>query len=95
MVAILNKHQQYVPSSTSTTEAEVAGSQDTDLLQLDTFHTLLFHGDQLTVERMRSAQAIQANSETGKGKLKGIIPVVADWHAKVNFLGVSWITLYL
>ena len=86
MVSLLEDHHQYVPSS-SVMVKEVVG---VEVMRLDSFHNIIYNGDQLTVERMRGAQAIRSNSENGIDQLRGFVPVVADWHAKVSFLGVSY-----
>ena len=89
MVDILDHHHQFVPTISQTVQVDVPNQCEKESLKVDSFHTILFHGDQLTVERMRSAQSIRANSEDGTQQLKGFLPVVADWHTKVSFLGVS------
>ena len=37
----------------------------------------------------RGAIKAEVNSQTPSKGLSGIIPIVEDWHAKANFLGVS------
>ena len=54
------------------------------------FHHILFGGDQLTVERIRTVQKARANSNREQEKLMGFIPVVEDWHAEVTLLTVSY-----
>ena len=68
---------------------DVPGEEECESIRLDSFHCILYYGDQLTVERMRGAQAVRSNSENGIQQLKGFVPAVADCHAKVSFLGVS------
>ena len=87
MVQILDEHQQYVPCSSSIVEVDIR--EPGEVVKLYSIHKILYHGDQLTVERMRGAQGIRLNSEDEMQQLKGFIPTVADWHAKVSFLGVS------
>ena len=43
-------------------------------------------GDQRTSARMISAIKLKVNSQTECKRLCGIVPVVEDWHTKVNFL---------
>ncbi len=43
----------------------------------------------LTAKRARGGKDIRSNSERGKDRLEGLIPVVEDWHAKVCLFGVS------
>ena len=46
------------PSVCSVTESVHVMGQKDDLVHIDLFHTLLYFGDQLTVERMRGAQGV-------------------------------------
>ena len=90
MVDILDELHQYVPSSSITTIEDIPGQEEGESIRLDCFHRILCYGDQLTVERIRGAQAVRLNSENGIMQLRGFIPAVTDWHAKVSFLGVSY-----
>ena len=45
------------------------------MLNIDHFHHSLCGGDQLTVARIRGAQSIRTNSESGRNCLDGFIPV--------------------
>lgn len=49
---------------------------------------LLLGGDQLTVARIHSAKGIRANHEDSKSCLKGLIPVVEDWHTRMTLMQV-------
>ena len=48
----------------------------------------MFFGDQLTVERARSAQRARVAADTIEDSLSGFEPAAADWHAEANFLQV-------
>ena len=50
---------------------------------------VLAGGDQLTVTRARSAIGIRRTHETNKKKLRGLVPVVEDWHARMTLMTVS------
>ena len=63
--------------------------EDEDELKVHHFHHILLGGDQVTVARVRSAQRMRQNSESGQRRLQGFIPVIEDWHAKLVLLGVS------
>ena len=52
------------------------------------FHHILIGGDQLTAARVRGAQRIRLNSDNDLGRLKGLVPVCEDWHAKQCLMGV-------
>ena len=41
-------------------------------------------GNHLTSARMRNAIKIKVNSKTDCKRLSGIVPVMDDWHTKVN-----------
>lgn len=49
-----------------------------------------FGGDQLTAARARQAQQVRVNSTDTSSALRGIVPFACDWHAKVNFISVSF-----
>lgn len=51
--------------------------------------TLMFFGDQLTVERARSSKKARVASDTPAEALDGLEPAAADWHAEANFLQVT------
>ena len=55
----------------------------------DEFHYTLFGGDMLTAARARGSKNIVSNSQRGKDRLEGVIPVVEDWHAKLCLLEVG------
>ena len=52
------------------------------------FHEILIGGDQLTVARVRGAQAIRDTHDKRVDRFEGLIPVVEDWHARMTFLKV-------
>ena len=88
MVQILSELQQYVSFAQKTVEVDVDGEDEPHELIIDRFHSILLGGDQLTVSRIRSAQAARLNSECGSGQLRGFTPVVEDWHAKLSLMEV-------
>ena len=50
------------------------------------FHHILIGligGDQLTVARVRGSQDSRYNSNNGRRRLEGFIPVIEDWHTKM------------
>ena len=49
----------------------------------------------MTVARIRGAQMIRGNSETSEQRSEGLLPVAEDWHAKMCFLEVRIIILFL
>ncbi len=89
MVSIMERLQHYVPHHRTTVNVQVPDSEEFETLHRDYFCHTLFGGDHVTVARAIGAQRIRANSEDGLSRLKGLVPVVEDWHAKVCLLGVS------
>lgn len=77
----MDTYQQYVQS---VSDSDSSG----------TTRRVLLGGDQLTVERARSAQAVRSQSETSLLRLEGLHPKVEDWHALVNFYQVCCIVLF-
>lgn len=88
MIDILTELQQYVPQRTTDESCPHPMSQEAVTYKSDVFHQILFGGDQLTVERIRSAQRARSNSNREEDKLMGFIPVIEDWHAEVTLLSV-------
>ena len=52
------------------------------------FDTKLLGGDQLTVVRIRSTQALRDTLDSGVERYDGIVPVLEDWHTRVILLQV-------
>ena len=46
----------------------------------------LLFGDQLTVTRIRGASVLRSMHFTAANSLKGFVPIVADWHARLCFV---------
>ena len=57
-------------------------------LNCECFHKIVIGGDQLTVARCRAAQIGHRNEVHLTKHLRGLLPVVEDWHAKQCFLEV-------
>ena len=55
---------------------------------------LCIGGDQKTASRIKGCQRIRSNAERGKDQLKGFVPVIEDWHAKMCLLEVSYVLYY-
>ena len=88
MVDIMESLQEYVPTHSTLIKETVPGVVEEVDIMKDEFHQILFGGDQLTVARARGSQRIRKNSECGKERLEGLIPVCEDWHTKLCLLGV-------
>lgn len=39
--------------------------------------------------RIRGSQRVLCNSENGRERLEGFIPVIEDWHTKMCFMEVN------
>ena len=85
MIDILSEVHKYVPVK----PFEVVDEQMQKTVAADALHTILIGGDQLTRRRIETAKDMRRNSTTPAAKLKGLMPVCEDWHAKKVFLEVS------
>ena len=54
------------------------------------FFPILFGGDQLTVARIRGAQALRDTHDNAVDRLQGVIPVIEDWHARMALMKVTY-----
>ena len=63
MVVIMEELHKYVPTVSTTESVMVPGSEEELTIPLDTFHYILFGGDQLTAARARGSQRVRSNSE--------------------------------
>lgn len=89
MISILDHLHQYVPTLTSTeTIVNPHSSKEVTAIS-DRFHYVLFGGDMVTAKRARGAQGNRENSNRGRDRLEGLVPVVEDWHAKMCLICVS------
>lgn len=95
MIDILTELQKYVPVQTNTKVCTHPRSGCEVQYEENIFHHILFGGDQLTLERIRTAQNTRANSNRQLDKFMGFLPVVEDWHAQVMLLTVSTIASFL
>ena len=89
MCSILDVLDTYVPAIESTTTVLIEdGEYEVDATKV---HQLLLFGDQLTAARIRSASVIRSTTDTGiLEKFEGFTPAIVDWHARANFLDVSY-----
>ena len=70
--------------------SQEAGPQGYDKSGKDVYvQGILLGGDQLSTSMARRVIADRINSMNDKQCLKGIVPVVEDWHTKLCFLTVS------
>lgn len=53
------------------------------------FHSILFGGGQLTVARIRGAQALRDTEDKKTDRFEGLTAIIADWHARMTLLKVS------
>ena len=58
--------------------------------ETNTYSLLPMGGDQLTVVRAITARKVRITNQ-GKNGLQGLLPFCADWHAKVNFMQVTFV----
>ena len=76
MVDVLRHLHTYVPRSSNQKDRS--------------YHEIGVVWDQLTVERAVNCQLAVTNGFTQDDRLEGMHAEIADWHAEMNFLGVSF-----
>lgn len=64
MIEIMKHLQRYDPAIHQRAEQHIPSINVTEVIQEDTFHTILFGGDQLTVANARGCQRIRMNSHS-------------------------------
>ena len=89
MTEIMEELLKYVPSKETQKELVVEEGSPPETVITSHMHHILFGGDQLTVARIRGVIRQRQTSETAKGRMEGLVPVVEDWHAKVCLISVS------
>ena len=92
MVDILDGLQMYIPATTSIQTIHVCTEDgSTRAVDADVHHFSHIHfgGDQLTVARIWGSQRVLFNSENGRERLEGFIPVIEHWHTKMCFMEVN------
>ena len=94
MIDIMEMTQQYVPLIEKTKDISMDCMNTTVQVHSALGHAVLFAGDQKTGSRARSAQKAKINALTPSKRLIGLIPIVSDWHTKVELLDVSGCTAY-
>lgn len=88
MCKIMDALHHYVPTVIASREGTLPNGEkfsydEEELLEI------LSGGDQLTVARERSSIGIRRTDDTNKGKLKGLVPVIEDWHSRTTLAQVS------
>lgn len=89
MIEILEHFKSYIPSFSI--DVSIPGMEEA--VQDKCYATTLVGGDYLSVARARGAQLIRSNSDLGKDRVDGFLPVAEDWHAKVCFMEVRMILI--
>ena len=87
MCKILDCLHEYVPSTPVPSEV-VLDSGETTIHMDYKLTKILLCGDQLTVARAHGAKGMRVNHENAKSCLKGIIPVIEDWHTRLTLMKV-------
>ena len=55
---------------------------DDGVVSAEIFRKVLFGGDFLTQKRAKGAQNAVVNELTPTGQLRGLVPVIEDWHTR-------------
>jgi L1 cell adhesion molecule like protein len=87
MCLILDQLHKYVPLKEVTSSAVLPNGELQQIME-ENLYEILGGGDQLTVVRARAAIGVRRTHNTNREKLKGIIPVIEDWHGKMTLLQV-------
>ncbi len=89
MVEIMTNLQHYVPLVEYSEDHFIPSLGEAVQVPKASFHRVLVGGDQLTAARARGAKMAKVNADSPISRLEGLVPVAADWHTKLNFLGVG------
>ena len=90
MCLIIDDLQKYCPTDISIQELQLPDGSIFEYRQVK-FYEIGLGGDQLTCERIRGAQGLRRNHDSADHQLKGIVPIVEDWHARLTLVTVSCI----
>lgn len=87
LLQILKNFHELVPTHNKTGHLSLANGST---LEFDdtTFFRIFLGGDQLTVARVRGAQAMRASHDRPADRLEGITAVVEDWHSRMTLMRV-------
>ena len=92
MTQILLALNKYVPADHFERTFEVDGETFTEP---DTkMWRCMLYGDQLTVARVRGATALRSLHTTKLDRLEGYVAATSDWHTRLCFVTVSYLTLF-
>ena len=98
MVDILHDLHKYVPMMRTTEFCDIAGPSGgcmgVEEINICHFHHILLGRDQLIVARVCGSQCARKNMRNGRGCLKGLIPVIEDWHTKMCAMKVCTILIW-
>lgn len=91
MCQIMDSLHKYVPSIAKDETLTLPNGELLSVSNKELWETL-FGGDQLTVVRARGAIDIRDDHNPSSDKLRGLLPVIEDWHSRMTILKVSDIT---
>ena len=90
MCQILDKLQSYCPMKPTSKELHLPdGTQE--VVETVELLDILMGGDQLTCARARTSKWLRSSHDNPQYALKGVTPVVEDWHARMCLLKASFI----
>ncbi|XP_064386162.1 uncharacterized protein LOC135334762 isoform X4 [Halichondria panicea] len=93
MSQILDTYMDRVPTEASEGLMTLPNG-DAVLVNNTMFLKTLFGGDQLTVARIRGAQALRDTHSDPADRFEGIAPVIEDWHSRMTLMKVIWGAFY-
>ena len=90
MCKVLDELSKYIPTKSCTTTHYLPDGEELTLDDVDCKqYPILTGGDQFSVARYRAAQSVRTNDDSTAGRLKGFVPAIEDWHARLTLVKVK------
>lgn len=96
MCKVLDELTKYIPAKSCTVTHYLPDGEELTLDEVDCKqYPILTGGDQFSVARYRAAQSVRTNDDSTIGRLKGFVPAIEDWHARLTLVKVKYIFYYV
>ena len=90
MCKVLDELSKYIPAKSCTVTHYLPDGEELTLDEVDCKqYPILTGGDQFSVARYRTAQSVRTNDDSTVGRLKGFVPAIEDWHARLTLVKVK------
>ena len=90
MCEVLDELSKYIPAKNCTNTYYLPNGEELALENEDCKqYPILTGGDQFSVARYRAAQSVRTNDDSTAGRLKGFVPAIEDWHARLTLVKVK------